>query len=368
MMRKGLHHLSGQLQLRSAAYQSLPTCLRHFGVVQMQTKSEAFAVYSGLQTDSQKGDPTVSPRVLLTCEHASNALPSGYGWSEAELEMDLPSSHWAFDPGAEDLSLSLSSTLNIPLVHSTVCRLVTDVNRPIGSETMFRPDTDGHEVSFNKGIWGNEGEKERRKRLSRFFYPFHDAVHQAVLREFTLFDYYPRHIDTSKLIISLHSFNPVYEGEVRKMEVGILYEHEEDRQLAESLQLMCRKNLIRARINEPWSGKKGIMFSCGRAAMFGNRRVIEMEEAAKKGQPPPSLPTLPVLPHSGEVEKMFRHGVEGERLLHAVIANESDRRRGVDGPIRSLMIEVRNDRLLDEAWRYSFVTLMAEFLKTQAFV
>ncbi len=38
-------------------------------------------------------------RVLLTCEHASNRLPTPYQWPSADNR--LVEDHWAYDPGSE---------------------------------------------------------------------------------------------------------------------------------------------------------------------------------------------------------------------------------------------------------------------------
>ena len=40
--------------------------------------------------------------LLVTCEHAGNALPAGAAWSAADLARGLPGQHWAYDPGARD--------------------------------------------------------------------------------------------------------------------------------------------------------------------------------------------------------------------------------------------------------------------------
>ena len=59
-----------------------------------------------------------------------------------------------------------------------------------------------------------------------------------------------------KAIVSIHSFNPVYEGERRDFEVGVLSSHDE--RLAIKTLEAFHRNGFPARLNEPWSGKDGV--------------------------------------------------------------------------------------------------------------
>jgi len=47
--------------------------------------------------------------LLLTCEHASNELPPGWNWPEADAH--LVNMHWGIDIGARDLTLELVAEL-----------------------------------------------------------------------------------------------------------------------------------------------------------------------------------------------------------------------------------------------------------------
>ncbi len=59
------------------------------------------------------GEARSNPHSLLvTCEHAGNALPSGAAWSAADLARGLPGQHWAYDPGARECECGLRGGQN----------------------------------------------------------------------------------------------------------------------------------------------------------------------------------------------------------------------------------------------------------------
>ena len=117
-------------------------------------------------------------------------------------------------------------------------------------------------MDLNKNL--TEEEIELRKNL--LYYPFHQAITQIIKEK------------NVKLVFSIHSFNPVYEGNVRELEVGILFDIEDEvgRLITESLQ----KDGIKAVENEPYSGKKNLIFSpvFHRGDInFENPLVLELE-------------------------------------------------------------------------------------------
>ena len=66
----------------------------------------AFSVAAG--NVEVAGEARSNPHSLLvTCEHAGNALPAGAAWSAADIARGLPGQHWAYDPGARDCECGL---------------------------------------------------------------------------------------------------------------------------------------------------------------------------------------------------------------------------------------------------------------------
>lgn len=92
------------------------------------------------------------------------------------------------------------------MIHSNYSRLFCDVNRPLTSETLFRKEGDGKEIILNKNIT----KEEEESRIMKYYYSYYSAFREISLKI------------NPKIIISIHSFNPVYEGVKREVEVGIL--------------------------------------------------------------------------------------------------------------------------------------------------
>mmetsp|Transcript_5406 Transcript_5406/g.6533 ORF Transcript_5406/g.6533 Transcript_5406/m.6533 type:complete len:282 (+) Transcript_5406:56-901(+) len=224
-------------------------------------------------------------KVLITCEHASCALPSGYSWSAEDLERDLNTDHWAYDPGAAEFSLEIGQQLKCPVVLSKYSRLFVDVNRPLGSPTLMRNLCDGQVVGLNKEL----SSAEKLKRISSFYVPYHLELGEVAEEH------------ESELIVSVHSYTKNYEGSERKVQVGILYSTESS--LAEKMVTTLSKGSFpETEINQPWSGKDGFMFSCDSVAH--------------------SSPT--------------------------------------PGARKSVMLEMRNDKLVDPQWRAKLIAEMVD--------
>ena len=198
-----------------------------------------------------------SPPLLLTCEHASNALPPGWAWPEEDgwlVEM-----HWAWDPGAAALTRALAERLGCPAVLSTFSRLLVDPNRPPGSDTMFREVADGRPVVLNR----DRTAEDERRRLEACYEPYHAAVAAMVAEH------------PGVPLLSMHTFTPLYEGTPREVEIGVLFDDDEAWGLAwfEAL----RGGAYDVRVNEPWSGRLGLMYSVQRHARREGRRCVELE-------------------------------------------------------------------------------------------
>lgn len=74
------------------------------------------------------------------------------------------------------------------------------------------------------------------------------------------------------LVVSMHTFNPVYEGSVRDFDIGVLttFESPVSSIVAHTLSAhgfkvtsvrkSCRMWWMQVRMNAPWSGKDGFMY------------------------------------------------------------------------------------------------------------
>lgn len=195
--------------------------------------------------------------VALTCEHASDRFPPPY-----ELEGDdrrLLGTHWAVDLGARELTLELAAALGAPAVLSRCSRLVIDVNRDLGSTTLFRDVADDLPIAFNRNL----SDDVRRDRIDRFHAPYHAAIDAMLAR------------CGAPLVFAVHSFTDRYEGEPRAMEIGVLFDREQA--LADELIHALRIAGFVTAANEPWSGKAGLIYSADRHASAHGRHALEIE-------------------------------------------------------------------------------------------
>lgn len=195
--------------------------------------------------------------VFLTCEHASEALPEGHRWAEPDRR--LSGTHWAFDLGAREITLELAAALNAPAVLATFSRLWIDPNRPLDSETLFRGVADGEPILLNASL----DAASRQQRIDAHYRPFHAAIDERLGPT------------RCPIVLAIHTFTPLYEGQPRKVELGVLFDHEDalGQKWTEHLRALGHD----ARANEPWSGKAGLIHVAQTHADAHGRRAMELE-------------------------------------------------------------------------------------------
>ena len=81
---------------------------------------------------------------------------------------------------------------------------------------LVRLETEGHVPSFNHNLSSEEAEL----RLQQVYTPFHNAYNTLVKERCN-----NNHTVT---LISIHSFTPVWNGTVRTMDVGVLFDECEE--------------------------------------------------------------------------------------------------------------------------------------------
>ncbi len=182
-----------------------------------------------------------APRVLVVCEHASNRVPAqlhGLGLNAQHL-----ASHIAWDPGALEVAKGLAARVPSVLIAGNVSRLVYDCNRPPDAKSAIPEQSEIHDVPGNKGLTPFE----RLARVDAIYRPFHAAVSKAI-REAR---------DTVELMVTVHSFTPVYDGKARTVEIGIL--HGSDPRFAAAM-MACRpdQSVYDIRLNQPYSARDGV--------------------------------------------------------------------------------------------------------------
>jgi predicted N-formylglutamate amidohydrolase len=148
--------------------------------------------------------------IVLLCEHASNHMPAEYG--RLGLDARHLERHIAWDIGAAEVTRRLSEHLDAPAFLSGYSRLLIDLNRPVGVPGSIPVRSEDTDIPGNAGI--DDAERNRRARL--MFQPFHDRV--------------AAHLDRRTaegrptLIVTVHSFTPIFLGVARKWHAGVLFD------------------------------------------------------------------------------------------------------------------------------------------------
>ena len=164
-----------------------------------------------------EGDPApvrvLRPRgvsdFLLTADHAGRAIPRHLG------TLGLPESellrHIAWDVGIAGVTRELSQALDATAVLQSYSRLVIDCNREPGWASSIP------EISELTPIPGNQSipPAEREARRREIFLPYHQEIAELLDRR--------RAAGRHTLLIAMHSFTPVFKGERRRIEIGVLY-------------------------------------------------------------------------------------------------------------------------------------------------
>lgn len=175
---------------------------------------------------------------FLICEHAGRLIPRSLG--TLGLSEEDRRRHIAWDIGARDVAVALSDLLGAPLYMQRYSRLACDCNRR-PDVTSFTP-----ELSEATPIPGNAGLSvgEREARADEIFWPFHDAVTAALDRR--------RDTGRHTLLVTVHSFTPVYLGRSRPWEIGVLFNR--DRHFAPAIAEWLKRNTgLTVGLNEPYT-------------------------------------------------------------------------------------------------------------------
>ena len=187
--------------------------------------------------------------ILLVCDHASNFVPEDFG--ALGLTQDDLKNHFAWDPGAAEVTRQISQLLDCPAILATASRLLIDCNRDPGDWDAIV------EIGEVTPIPGNVGlsQEERAARTEAYHTPFHECI-EAVRIE---------GIDRLKAVVSIHSFTPEYHGKKRPWHIGLV--HNTDHRLAHSLALQLRaEDHLTVGDNEPYGPGDGVYYTLTRHA------------------------------------------------------------------------------------------------------
>jgi predicted N-formylglutamate amidohydrolase len=171
------------------------------------TESAEFGLYTGPAYTLSREDS--DHPLILVCEHASRFIPAGL--NDLGLSHEAAREHIAWDIGALALAEGLSRALGATLLAANYSRLLVDLNRPLQAPDSIPAQSEIYQVPGNRDL----DEATREYRRQSLFEPFHsrltDLIDERVAQGRTV------------RVVGIHSFTPVYHGQPRTLEVGVLF-------------------------------------------------------------------------------------------------------------------------------------------------
>ena len=172
------------------------------------------------------------------CDHASARIPRRLEHLGLGEEDRLR--HIAWDIGALAVAQRLSERLDACLVAQGYSRLVIDCNRPTGTPQSIPLSSERTRIIGNENLAVDEA----RLRAETIFAPYHATI--VAQLEARLARAQPT------VLVSVHSFTPVYLDVPRRWHAGVLYKR--DRRLAHALLAELRAHPDRVvGDNEPYA-------------------------------------------------------------------------------------------------------------------
>lgn len=148
--------------------------------------------------------------LILVCEHASRYIPDAL--NNLGLDDTAAREHIAWDIGALELAEQLSEKIGATLLSANYSRLLIDLNRPRHAPDSIPAQSEIYQVPGNREL--DEATREYRRQC--LFKPFHTRLQQLI--DERLAEGRPVRV------VGIHSFTPVYYGQPRELEAGVLFD------------------------------------------------------------------------------------------------------------------------------------------------
>jgi predicted N-formylglutamate amidohydrolase len=146
---------------------------------------------------------------LITCDHYGRLIPrvlGDLGLPESELKR-----HIAWDIGIAGVAGRLADHLDAHLIAQRYSRLVIDCNRPPHVASSIPLISEATTVPGNEGLT-REAAQLRREKI---FDPYHRRIDEIIDQRLRA--------GLPTVLVSVHSFTPVYAGIARPWHIGTLY-------------------------------------------------------------------------------------------------------------------------------------------------
>ncbi len=197
--------------------------------------------------------------LVLTCEHASPRIPGELAVLFGEVTHRIQT-HRGWDQGALSTAQSLARKMGCPLFFTRFSRLVCDTNRSPGNPEVFSEWT------------GQLPEAERRRLILCYHAPHWRRVRRAAQTRIAR--------GQRVVHLAIHSFVPVLFGQVRAVDLGLLYDPRRSQEpgLAQFIQRGLTERMPELRVchNQPYVGQ-GDCLPTALRRLWNSRQYLGME-------------------------------------------------------------------------------------------
>lgn len=175
-------------------------------------------------------------KMVISCEHAGNRVPKAYR-RLFEHDPAVLETHRGYDIGALELTHTISEHLEVKPYTHPVTRLLVDLNRSLHNPSAFSE-------------YVHPLDKKQRQVLIRDFYEPHRSEVESLISDLIRSGHYVLHL-------SVHTFTPKLNGNLRRADVGLLFDPTrplEKRFCLHWKALLEEHSDLKIRLNYPYEG------------------------------------------------------------------------------------------------------------------
>jgi predicted N-formylglutamate amidohydrolase len=192
---------------------------------------------------------------IVSCEHAGNEIPERYRKFFKSYKK-LLKTHNALDIGAKKLAKKIARFFGAPLFLNQISRLLIDVDCSLHNKPylFFAPSDAGSEEKTNqfKESFKDFPETEKELIIKNIYEKHRQALENRMAGE----------IKKGRGVFHLmvHSFTPVYKGEERNADIGLLYNpaNQKELEFCQNWQKILTEldPNLKVRLNYPYTGSE----------------------------------------------------------------------------------------------------------------
>lgn len=175
--------------------------------------------------------------ILITCEHASNRIPKEYA-SLFQKHKKILNSHKGLDIGSAHFYLALCEDVKSENEIAQWSRLLVELNRSQHHKDLFS--------QFTKQL----SREEKERIIQKYYLPYRTNVQKKIDKLLKRYN--------QVIHLSIHSFTPKLNGQVRNADIGLLYDPKRaaERKFCFDLKHHFQQNMkqMKVRMNYPYKG------------------------------------------------------------------------------------------------------------------